>query len=219
MNLELPSNEILLRQLQWRYAVKQFDRTRKIAQDDWETLEQTLILTPTSYGLQPFKFIVVTDETMKNALLPHAWNQSQVRDCSHLVVIAGKKVFTEADVQRYLDCVIERRNVTPDSQSDYAKTLLKFTKQLSEKELVEEWAARQVYIALGFLVCVAAMRGIDSCPMEGFAPSGVDAILNLNEQNLTAVVLCPLGYRSDDDWLGKLPKVRLPKDELIEHAK
>lgn len=217
MNLELPANEVLLQQLGWRYAVKKFDPARKLSVEDWSALEQTLILTPTSYGLQPFKFIVITDQETKEKLVPAAWEQSQVRDCSHLVVIAGRKNLTERDIERYFDRITEVRGVTRESQADYHRVLSNFTQKLTEEGKVEEWAARQCYIALGFLMMAAAIRGIDSCPMEGFIQTSVDGILDLKRQDLTAVALCPLGYRADDDWLGELPKVRLTRDELVQN--
>lgn len=217
MSLELPSNEVLLSQLKWRYAVKKFDPTRKISDDDWRALEEALILAPTSYGLQPFKFLVVTDQEKKNAIQQHAWNQTQVADCSHLVVIAGKQHLTTNDIERYLARVVEVRNVTRESQNDYARVLYSFTQKLHETEELGAWTAKQCYIALGFLMLAAALRGIDTCPMEGFIPAGVDDVLGLKNQDLTSVVLCPLGYRAANDWLGALPKVRLPKDELVQY--
>lgn len=216
MSLELPSNEILLRQLEWRYAVKKFDRTRQISDDDWQTLEQSLILTPTSYGLQPYKFIVVTDRATKEAIQPHAWNQSQVRDCSHLVVIAGKEDVTSNDIEHYLARIMEIRGTAPEMLIDFRKTMGSFVTKLKETGELGAWVSRQCYIALGFLMSAAAVRGIDSCPMEGFIPAGVDAVLNLNEQKLNSVVLCALGYRSSEDWLGQLAKVRLPQNELVQ---
>lgn len=217
MSLELPSNESLVQQLNWRYAVKKFDPTRKVSSEDWHALEQALILTPTSYGLQPLKFIVVTDQATKEKLMSAAWGQAQVRDCSHLVVIAGKKNLSEPDIERYFERITEVRQVTRESQADFHRVLSAFTENLIKEKQVQEWAARQCYIALGFLMMAAALRGIDSCPMEGFIPHTIDQVLNLENQNLTAVALCPIGYRAADDWLGQLPKVRLTKTELVQH--
>lgn len=216
MSLELPSNEILVQQLKWRYAVKQFDPTRKVSAADWQALEETLILTPTSYGLQPVKYIVVTNQATKEQLTPHAFNQTQVRDCSHLVVIAGKTDVAESDIENYLDRVTATREVTRDSQADFAKVLHGFSQKLQTDNKTAEWSARQAYIALGFLLMAAALRGIDSCPMEGFSPAGVNEILNLDQQKLSAVVLCPIGYRAPEDWLGNLAKVRQPRESIIQ---
>lgn len=217
MSPELPSNESLVQQLNWRYAVKKFDPTRKVSGEDWRALEQALILTPTSYGLQPLKFIIITDQATKEKLVSAAWGQAQVRDCSHLVVIAGKKNLSEQDIDRYFERITEVRQVTRESQADFHRVLSTFTEKLIKEKQVQEWAARQCYIALGFLMMAAALRGIDSCPMEGFIPHAIDQVLNLENQNLTAVALCPIGYRADDDWLGQLPKVRLTKSELVQN--
>lgn len=218
MSLELPSNEILLQQLKWRYAVKKFDSTRKVSDADWHALEQALILTPTSYGLQPIKFIVVTDQATKEALVPHAFNQAQVRDCSHLVVIAGKTDVSETDIESYLERVVNTRSVTRESQAEFAQVLHGFSQKLTTDNRTPEWAARQAYIALGFLLMAAALRGIDSCPMEGFVPTGFNQVLKLDEQKLSAVVLCPIGYRAPDDWLGGLAKVRQAREQIIQHV-
>jgi nitroreductase len=218
VNFELPSNKILLEQLNWRYAVKKFDAARGLSDEDWQALEEVLILTPTSYGLQPYKFIVVTCPKTKERLMEHAWNQTQVRDCSHLVVIAGKTNLTEADVERYLERVVEVRKVSRESQKDYANVLHGFSQKLEIDGKTLEWAARQAYLALGFLMTAAALRGIDSCPLEGFIPENFNEVLDLESQNLSAIVLCALGYRADDDWLGSLAKVRMPQTELVHHV-
>lgn len=216
MSLELPSNEVLVQQLKWRYAVKQFDPTKKVAAADWQALEETLLLTPTSYGLQPVKYVVVTDQAIKEQLLPHAFNQTQVRDCSHLVVIAGKTDVSESDIENYLDRMTATREVTRESQADFAQILHGFAQKLQTDNRTAEWSARQAYIALGFLLMAAALRGIDSCPMEGFLPHGVNEVLNLEAQKLSAVVLCPIGYRAHEDWLGSLAKVRQPRESIIQ---
>ena len=216
VSFESVSNEVLLQQLNWRYAVKKFDPTRKISAEDWHALEEVLILTPTSYNLQPYKFVVVTNQEIKERLLPYAWNQKQVVDCSHLVVIAGKTNLTGADVENYLQRVVDVRNVTRESQDDYARVLHEFTSKLETNDKTFEWAARQVYLALGFLLTASALRGIDTCPMEGFVSSGVNEILQLDAQKLSAVVLCPLGYRAADDWLASLAKVRQPREQLVD---
>lgn len=216
MNSELPSNEVLVQQLKWRYAVKQFDQTRKVSAEDWQALEAVLMLAPTSYGLQPIKFVVVTNQETKEQLVPHAFNQTQVRDCSHLVVIAGKTDVREADIENYLENVVNTRAVSRESQADFAKVLHGFAQKLQTDNRTSEWAARQAYIALGFLLMAAALRGIDSCPMEGFSPAGINQVLNLEAQKLSAVVLCPIGYRAPEDWLGSLAKVRQPRENIVQ---
>ena len=215
MNDNLPAGETILEQLNWRYAVKTFDAGKKVSERDWETLEQALILAPSSFGLQPYKFVVVTDPKLKEKLRPAAWNQSQITDCSHLVVFAAKKTLTEADVDHYLERVVEVRGVPRETLSDYDKMMKGFQKTAHEQGWSGAWTARQAYIPLGFLLETAALLGIDACPMEGFEPAKFDEILDLGDHTATAI--CCIGYRDEEnDWLAKMPKVRFPKNELIE---
>ncbi|HXG84433.1 MAG TPA: NAD(P)H-dependent oxidoreductase [Pyrinomonadaceae bacterium] len=209
------SNETILEQLNWRYAVKKFDAAKKVSDADWNTLEQSLILAPSSYGLQPYKFIVVTDENLKKELTPAAYGQTQIADCSHLVVIAYKKVLTDADVEHFVDRIVEVRGTPREQLADYENTMKGAAKQMVEDGKIETWNSRQAYIALGFLLETAALLGIDACPMEGFHPAEFDRILGLTDYS--AVVLCPLGYRdAANDYMANQAKVRFPKEELIE---
>ncbi|NNF00732.1 MAG: NAD(P)H-dependent oxidoreductase [Pyrinomonadaceae bacterium] len=219
MNDNFVSNEKLLEQLKWRYAVKRFDPDRKISDQDWETLEDSLILAPSSYGLQPWKFYVVTDEAVRKELTEHSWNQPQISECSHLVVIAAKKDADRGDIEKYLERVIEVRG-TPEEELEVLKgMMLGSQKLLEEIGFINEWAARQCFISLGFLLGAAAMKGIDSCPMEGFQPTEYDKVLGIADDGYFSVVVCALGYRNkEEDWLSKLPKVRYPKDDLIKRV-
>lgn len=214
MNEEL-NNEKILEQLNWRYAVKKFDATRKISDKDWHTLEQSLILAPSSYGLQPYKFIVVTDENLKRELTPAAYGQTQIADCSHLVVIAYKKVLTDADVEHFVERITEVRNVPRAAMKDYEDTMKGSARKAIDEGYIETWNSRQAYIALGFLLETAALLEIDATPMEGFNPAEFNRILGL--EDYSAVALCALGYRdASNDWLANLPKVRFLKEELID---
>jgi nitroreductase len=208
-------NGKILEQLNWRYAVKKFDATKKVSDADWNTLEQSLILAPTSYGLQPFKFVVITDDNLKKELTPAAYGQTQIADCSHLVVVAYKKVLTDADVEHFVDRIVEVRNTPRESMKDYENTMKGSAKKAVADGTIETWNSRQAYLALGFLLETAAVLNIDTCPMEGFNPAEVNRILGL--EDYSAVVLCPVGYRNaKNDWLANLPKVRFPKEELID---
>ena len=214
MNKEI-SNEKILEQLNWRYAVKSFDSTKKISDEDWNTLEQSLILAPSSFGLQPYKFIVVTDEAKKVELTPAAYGQTQIADCSHLVVVAYKKVLTDADVEHFVERNMEIRHQPHEALADYENTMKGSAKKAVADGTIETWNSRQAYIALGFLLETAALLGIDACPMEGFNPAEFNRILEL--ENYSAVALCAIGYRNEEkDWLANLPKVRFPKEELIQ---
>lgn len=209
------SNETILRQLNWRYAVKKFDQTKKVSDEDWNTLEQSLILAPSSYGLQPYKFIVITDENLKQELTPAAYGQTQIADCSHLVVIAYKKVLTDSGVEHFVDRIVEVREQPREPLADYENTMKGAAKKQVEDGTIETWNSRQAYITLGFLLETAALLGIDACPMEGFHPGEFDRILGLTDY--TSVVLCPVGYRDEaNDYMANQAKVRFPKEELID---
>lgn len=209
------SPEALLEQLQWRYATKAFDPSATIEEDTWTTIEDSLLLTPSSFGLQPWKFLVITDPATKSLLLPHSWNQHQVVDCSHYVVLAAHTDVGETTVDAWIECLAFYRKVTAESLAGYRSVIDGFLSGLDpDARLV--WAQRQVYIALGQLMSTAAVLGIDACPMEGFVPVEYDKLLGLPERNLTATVACALGYRADDDKYAITPKARYPRDEVIE---
>lgn len=212
----IPTSQ-LLDALNWRYATKAFDAQKKIPADVWAALEKSLVLTPSSYGLQPWKFLVLTDKTLRESLVPHAWNQRQVADCSHLVVMCVKKTLTEADVDKFIHRIVEVRGGTADSMAGYKKMIAGDVIQGERGKWVAEWAARQAYIALGQFMAAAALLGVDTCPMEGFVPTKFDEILGLEAPGLTAAVLCPAGYRSENDRYAGLPKVRYAAHDVIEH--
>jgi nitroreductase len=211
------TNEQLIEKLNWRYAVKKFDATRKISDADWKTLEDALVLSPSSYGLQPWKFYVVTDEATKKELLPHAWNQPQIVESSHLVVIAAKKDAKPEDIEKYVDRIIEVRGSKREDLEILHGMMLNSQKMATESGFINEWAARQCFIALGNIMTSAAMIGVDACPMEGFLPTEFDRVLNINEDGYFSIVVCALGYRSGEDWLAKLPKVRYENSEVVKH--
>jgi len=215
MENNLLNREAILEQLNWRYAVKKFDSSKRLSDEDWKLLEESLILAPSSYGLQPYKFIVVTDENLKRELTPAAYGQTQIADCSHLVVIAYKKVLTDADVEHFVDRIVEVRHAPRDSFDAYESTMKATAHKAIDEGTIEAWNSRQSYIALGFLLETAALLGIDACPMEGFSREEFDRILGL--EDYSAIALCAVGYRdTDNDWLANMPKVRFENRELIE---
>ena len=205
----------LLDALNWRYATKSFDPARKIPADTIAALEQSLVLTPSSYGLQPWKFLVITDKAIREQLVPHSWGQRQVADCSHFVVFAIQSSFTEADVDRHLANTARIRGLNIDSLKPLREMIVADVVQGPRGKVYQEWAKKQTYIALGQLMLAAATLGVDTCPMEGFAPHKYDEILGLPARGLTVAVACPLGYRSADDKYASVPKVRYPLDEMI----
>jgi len=211
------SAETLLAALNWRYATKSFDPTRRIPDADWAVLEKALIATPSSFGLQPWKFVIVTDPAVKESLVAVSWGQRQVADASHLVVLAVKTKITEVDVAAYMENISAVRGVPPASLDGFQAIINGFIANPPFGLTVEDWLTRQAYIALGNLMTSAALLGIDTCPMEGFDPKKYDAILGLTALGLRAVVTCPVGYRSAGDKSAGLAKVRFPASELVLH--
>jgi len=212
------SEDTLLNQLRWRYATKQFNASQKISEADWRTLEESLVLAPSSFGLQPWRFIVVTDQATKDKLVPVSWGQRQVADASHVVVFAIKKNLGRTDVDRYLARMAEVRGVSSESLNGFRDVLLDFLAQPADKFDSNDWAARQVYIALGQFMTSAALLGIDTCPMEGIEPARYDEILGLAAEGYQAVVVATAGYRAATDKYATLPKVRFASDEVITHV-
>jgi nitroreductase len=218
MNTKPVSNDILLTQLRWRYATKQFDATRKISDADLRTLEESLVLTPSSFGLQPWRFVVVTDQATKDKLVPASWDQRQVADASHVVVFAIKKNVGVTEVDHYLGRMAQVRGVTPESLGGFRDVLVGFLAQPADKFSADQWSTRQVYIALGNFMTSAALLGIDTCPLEGIEPARYDEILGLDAQGYQTVVVAAAGYRAANDKYAKLPKVRFAPEEVITHV-
>ena len=206
----------LLTALHWRYATKVFDPAKKIPPDVWQTLEQALVLSPSSYGLQPYRFLVIQDPAKRAALLPHSWGQRQVVDASHFVVFAARTRMTEADVDKLIARTTDVRKIPAESLNFYRDMMLGDLVKGPRSRIAHEWATRQAYIALGNLMTCAAVLGVDACPMEGFVPSEYDRLLGLENSGYASVVCCALGYRAANDKYASLPKVRFELQELVQ---
>jgi nitroreductase len=217
MNSTAVSPAQVLEQLQWRYAVKKFDPDRQIPSDVWNVLEQSLVLSPSSFGLQPWKFFVVDNVALRQELLANSWNQSQVVDASHLVVLAIDKNMNDAAVDRYVQSMSDLRNTPVETFTKMAEMIKGFMANPKNPFTTDEWATRQVYIAIGQFMTSAAMLGIDTCPMEGFNPAKYDEILGLTAMGYASVLVCPAGYRAADDKYAVMPKVRYPQSEMVQH--
>ncbi len=211
------SPEALLAQLNWRYATKKFDAAKKIAPDVWAALEKVLLLTPSSFGLQPWKFIVITDAAVKRKLVPVSWNQTQPADCSHHVIFAVRKAVTERDVDSFVDSIVATRGDAKESLQGYRDIMAGFAGKAANEGWLREWGVRQVYIALGNFMTSAALLGVDTCPMEGIEPANYDEILGLAGTEFETVVACAAGHRAADDKHAQLAKVRFPASEMIAH--
>jgi nitroreductase len=204
----------LIDALQWRYAVKKFDPNQKIVPELWNQIEQALVLTPSSYGLQPWKFIVVTDQALKEKLLPASNNQIQTTTCSHFVVLCTQIKLDENYIDSHASLMAERRNMDTQKKAKYVEAIKKVA--LWDPEKTKAWSSKQVYIALGNLMTSAAILKIDTCPMEGIQPTLIDQILDLEKTDYRTVLTCALGYRSPEDKYAMQPKVRFPLEKIIE---
>lgn len=171
--------EQLLAALHWRYAVKKFDAARRIPAELWTTLEEALVLTASSVGLQPWKFIVVTDPAVKARLVPAAWNQPQVADCSHFLVLAVHRDIGAAHVEKHVARMIELRGVAPESLVKFRAMVMRNLDEARAAGRLDGWQTHQIYIALGNFLTSAALLGVDTCPMEGIEPEKFDEILGL----------------------------------------
>ena len=205
--------ETLVSALNWRYAVKKFDAAGRIPLDKWEALEESLLLSPSSYGLQAWKFLVIEDKALRAKLKPASWDQSQIVDADKLVVFLVKKDAGPADVQRFVDRISEVRRVPAEVLEGYKQMMIKSVSLPPEK--VEAWLTRQVYIALGNFLTSAALLGVDACPMEGFDKDEYDRILDLHKQGWKSVVVATAGVRASDDEYAKNKKVRFTKAEVV----
>jgi len=204
----------LLENLNWRYAAKKMNG-KTVSADKLNYIIEATRLAPTSSGLQPFELIVITNKELLEKIKPIAHGQSQITDCSHLIVFVAWDNYTEERINE----VFKRNNLErnlPDSATDQYRTMLINMVKSKSPETNFEHAAKQVYIALAMAMCAAAELQVDSTPMEGFKPKELDELLNLKEKGLRSVVLLPIGYRDDEnDWLIKLKKVRIPLEKFI----
>jgi len=204
------TNEALL----WRYATKKFDPTKKLSEKELQPLLDALRLSPSSYGLQPYQFILVTDPAIRQKIKEGAWNQPQVTDASHLIVLCARTSIDVAYVDAFVQMISEERGVPIESLKSYRDMMAGFVEGMPA-EALKEWMKRQAYIPLGCILTVAAEHRIDACPMEGFDPAKVNEILGLEARGLTSVALCPVGHRAADDATALYKKVRLSEEQLI----
>jgi len=212
------STKTLTDALHWRYATKKFDPSRTIPESTWAALEEALILSPSTFGIQPWKFIVVTDKATREKLSAVSWGQTQPIDCSHYVVFAGRKNLGATDIDHYMARTAEVRGVTKESLKHYAHVIASSTDKARQAGYLDTWMSRQVYIALGQFMASAALLGVDTCPMEGFDPPKYDEILGLTAMGYTALCAGAAGYRAADDKYATTPKVRFKAPEVVVHV-
>jgi len=205
--------------LNWRYATKKMDPTKKVDQEKIDQILEAIRLTATSSGLQPYQMLVVTNDEIKKQIHPHAWSQDPIVDCSHLIVFAAWDNYTADRINNMFDLVNDERGFKSEGWENYRQMLL--TNYVSrDKEINYQHAARQAYIGLGTALIAAAQLKVDCTPMEGFDPVKVDEILGLEEKGLRSVVLLPVGYRAQEgDWLNGLKKVRRSTEDFVIEVK
>lgn len=207
----------LIDKLNWRYATKKFDSTKKLSAEQLDTLLTAVQLSPSSYGLQSYKVLVVEDAAIRQQLREAAYGQAQLTDASQVIVFATETKIDEALVNKYVDLIAATRQLSLDKLEPYQQVMAGTVNRLAHEQKIN-WSNKQAYIGLGVLLTAAADLGIDACPMEGFDSSKFDEILGLNKLGLTTTVIAPVGFRADDDNYSQLPKVRKPKEELFIHV-
>ncbi|MFT6361135.1 MAG: nitroreductase/dihydropteridine reductase [Candidatus Paceibacteria bacterium] len=205
----------LLHKLEWRYATKKFDSEKKVPEEEVTELLKAMNLTASSYGLQPFEFVVVKNQDIQDQLLPVSWNQSQLSDASHVIVIAAKTNMTADYIQDYIQRIADVRKVNLEDLEGYKQMMIGGPGTWSEDQVIL-WSQKQCYTVLGTLLLAAADLKIDACPMEGFQPDAYDEILGLKEQGLHATLVIPIGYRSAEDSTQHDAKSRRHLDDIIE---
>ncbi len=209
------SPQQLVDALNWRYATKKFDPARKIPAADWDALEQSLVLSPSSIGLQPWKFFVVTDQAAKQRLVPASFGQTQAADCSHFVVFTVRRNIDAEHVDRHISRMVEVLGVTSESLTKFRAMTMRNLDQARTEGKLDTWQTYQIYIALGKFMTSAAVLGIDTCPMEGIEPVKYDEILGLAGTNFGTVVACAAGYRMPGDKYAAAKKVRFKAEDVV----
>ncbi len=206
----------LLAALNWRYATKTFDPAKPITDTEWDALLESLRLAPSSFGLQPWKFIDVRTPALRAQLREASWGQTQVTDASRLVVLAVKKAVDAPHIDQVLHDIAAARGAPLEALAGYRKMIDGFVANVTAAGNLETWSARQVYIAAGQLMTSAAVLGIDTCPLEGIDPARYDQLLGLAGSGYATLMAVAAGHRSADDKYAAIPKVRFPATTVIE---
>jgi nitroreductase len=204
----------LIESLKWRSAIQKFDPSKKVNAENLETLLEAGRLSPTSGGFQPFKIVVVSNEELKKKMIPVSYGQEKVAECSHLLVFAIETEINDGTVDRYIELAAEVRGQDKETLNGYSESMKNFVGSMDDA-FKYTWARSQAYIALGMVMAMAAEMKIDSGPMEGFDPLKYQEMLDLKSKNLMPVVVLPIGYRSDEEYLANLPKVRKSRENFI----
>lgn len=205
----------LIKNLEWRYATKKFDSNKKVSKENVDLLKRSIQLSASSYGLQLYKVLFIEDEALKKKLKTVSWDQPQITDSSHLLVFCHYDDVDEKDVDEFIELKANTQGKDIEDLKQFRDSIVSTVESRSKEEL-QHWTAKQTYIALGHLLIAAAELKIDACPMEGFKPDEYNKILGLTEKGLSAAVIATIGYRSGEDEVQHLEKVRKSKDTLFE---
>jgi nitroreductase len=205
----------LVSALRFRYATKKFDPARKLDSASWDALCQSLVLAPSSFGLQPWRFLVVSNPAIRASLREVSWNQPQITEADRLVVITARTDLTAADIDAWMSCLAESQGKAPEDLAPYRGMIDGFVGAL-DTAARENWNIRQCYIALGQLMTSAAVMGIDTCPLEGIDKAAYNRILGLENSGYATAMACAIGYRAADDAYATAPKARFEIRELIQ---
>jgi nitroreductase len=198
----------------WRYATKKFDASKKISDKDLNILKEAIRLSSSSYGLQPYKVIIVENSELRAQLQPAAWGQTQIVDASHLIIFANETALGDDAIDDFLKNISETRNTPIEALSGYGDFMKSKISTLPSEEK-NIWTAKQTYLALGNLLNAAAELKIDATPMEGFVPAQVNEILGLDKLGLNATLIATLGYRHEEDATQHNKKVRKSNEDLF----
>ena len=204
----------IIESLEWRYATKKFDSEKKLSDKQIADIKKALMLTPSSFGLQPWKFVLISDQETKNQLVEHSWGQEQVKDASHVLVLCRSEVSGETMVHNYLADMMEETWASESDLEWYKNMMLGFFKNMPS-DFEKTWSDKQIYIALGNIMTVLAAMEIDACPMEWFISAKYDEILGLKDKDLASVLVLPIGFRSEEDSYAKRPKIRYDVNKLF----
>lgn len=205
----------IIEDLNWRYATKKFDASKKVSNEDLDTIKESLRLTATSYGLQPMKFLFVEDPAVREQLTPASYGQSQIKDASHVIVLCSYIEVNSEHVDHYMQDVSSTRNIPIEATQQFGDYIKGAISNLSDEQKLI-WSSKQAYIALGNALHTCARLRIDTTPMEGFDPAAYDKILGLSAKNLQASLVMTIGYRHEEDATQHQPKVRKADDVIFE---
>lgn len=206
----------ILEKLNWRYATKKFDSSKKVSKENLETLLDAANLTASSYGLQPYKIYVIEDADIRTKLRAASYDQSQITDASYVIVLANKPTFDDTMIDDYINNIMKIRGLSKDDLEGFSQTMKSTLLDLPDAQK-NTWTSNQAYIVLGNLMTIAAEMEIDTCPMEGFDKAQYNEILGLTDKSLNAAVVLAVGYRSAEDETQNYPKVRYSKEQIITH--